>query len=51
MEKDLKEKLAETIEILSNKINDEMKADEALKVTQAALNMAHTIKVLYPPKE
>ena len=41
-----KKKLIEAIGVLSEKINKELKADDALKFTQAALNAANTIRCL-----
>jgi len=38
-----KEKLTKAIEILADKITDDIKADDALKFTQAAQNAANTI--------
>jgi len=43
---DTKKKLLKTIEILADKIKGDVKADDALKYTQSALNVAHTIQVL-----
>lgn len=37
----MKEKIDKAIEVLADKINTNVKADEALKFTQAALNLAH----------
>lgn len=34
------------IKLLANKITSDTKADDALKFTQAALNLAHTAQVL-----
>ena len=34
------------IKLLAQKIDDAVKADDALKFTQAALNLAHTAAVL-----
>jgi len=41
-----KEKMVNAIEALADKINDNVKADDALKFTQAALNAAHVIQVM-----
>lgn len=41
-----KAKLIKAIEILADKIKDDIQADEALKFTQAALNAANTIRTL-----
>lgn len=41
-----KTKLTKAIEFLADKINSDVKADDALKYTQAALNAANTIKLL-----
>ena len=38
-----KEKLTKAIEILADKITKDIKADDALKFTQAATNAANTI--------
>ena len=38
-----KEKLTKAIEVLADKITGEIKADDALKYTQAANNAANTI--------
>ena len=38
-----KEKLAKAIEVLADKIKDDIKADDALKFTQAAANAANTM--------
>jgi hypothetical protein len=38
-----KEKLVKAIEVLADKITSDMKADDALKYTQAACNAANTI--------
>ena len=43
---DTKKKLLNTIEILVDKIKSDVKADDALKYTQSALNVAHTIQVI-----
>lgn len=40
------EKLVKAIEVLSDKITGDVKADEALKFTQAALNVANTMITL-----
>lgn len=42
----MNEKLEKAIEALASKITDDIKGDDALKLTQAALNMAHTLQVL-----
>jgi len=41
-----KEKLVKAIEVLADKITDIIKADDALKFTQAAANAANTICAL-----
>lgn len=41
-----KEKLVRAIESLSDKVSGDIKADDALKYTQAALNAANTIRTL-----
>ncbi len=40
------DRLVKAIEVLADKIKADVKADDALKYTQAALNAAHTITVL-----
>jgi len=35
------------IKVLTKKINKETKPDEALKYTQAALNLAHVLATIY----
>ena len=40
---DTKEKLIKAIKVLADKITSEIKADDALKFTQAANNAANTI--------
>jgi len=45
------EKLVNAIEVLSDKINGDVKADDALKFSQAALNTAHTINILNSMKK
>jgi len=42
----MKEELEKAIKILAEMITKDMKADDALKYTQAALNAAHTIQVI-----
>ena len=42
----MEEKIDRAIEILAGKIVQSVKADEALKYTQAALNLAHTKGIL-----
>ena len=46
-----KEKLVRAIEVLSDKITGDIKADDALKYTQAALNAAHTMQVMAQTKQ
>ena len=46
MADDTRKKLIKAIEVLSDKITGEIKADDALKFTQAASNAANTIRVL-----
>jgi hypothetical protein len=41
-----KEKLVKAIEVLADKITGDIKADDALKYTQAAANAANTICAL-----
>ena len=43
---DTKDKLVKAIEVLADKITGDIKADDALKYTQAAQNAAHTICAL-----
>jgi hypothetical protein len=43
---DTKEKLVKVIEVLADKITSDIKADDALKYTQAANNAANTICTL-----
>lgn len=38
--------IASAIKVLAEKITSSVKADDALKYTQAALNLAHTDQVL-----
>ena len=38
------------IKVLAAKIGGDVKSDDALKYTQAALNLAHTLQVLAQPK-
>ena len=46
MAENAKDKLVKAIEILMNKITNNIKADDALKYTQAAANIASTICAL-----
>jgi len=46
MEDQTKKKILSAIESLANKIDKDVKADDALKYTQAALNAAHTLQVM-----
>lgn len=39
-------KIEEAIEVLAVKITKDVRGDDALKLTQAALNLAHTLKSL-----
>ena len=41
------EKLAKAIEVLADKITGDIKSDDALKFTQAALNTANTVRQLH----
>ena len=43
MAENTKEKLMKAIEVLADKITGDVKADDALKYTQAATNAANTI--------
>lgn len=42
----MQEKITTAIKLLAEKINAGVKADDALKFTQAALNLAHTSQVV-----
>jgi hypothetical protein len=42
----MKDEIEKAIKCLAEKIKGEIKADDALKFTQAALNMAHTAATL-----
>lgn len=46
MEKDVEAKLINVIKILSDKITKDVKSEDALCYTQAALNAAHVAVVL-----
>ena len=46
MAKEAEKKLVRVIESLADEIKDGVKADDALKYTQAALNAANTIQTL-----
>ena len=46
MENKADQKLTKAIEVLADKIAGDIKADDALKYTQAALNAAHTAIVI-----
>lgn len=46
MAESTKDKLVKAIEVLADKINGDIKADDALKFTQAAANAANTICAL-----
>ena len=50
MSKKVQEKLVKAIEVLADKISGEIKSDDALKFTQAALNAAHVMHVMSPKK-
>jgi hypothetical protein len=39
--------IKDAIQLLSEKIIQEIKPDDALKFTQAALNLAHTARLLF----
>ena len=41
----MKEKIDEAIELLAGKITGDIKSEDALRYTQAALNLAHVIQV------
>lgn len=41
----MKENINKAIEVLAKKVTDDVKADDALKFTQAALNLAHVLAV------
>lgn len=51
MSKQTEEKLVKAIEVLANKINHDVGANDALKYTQAALNAANTLRTLPTNKE
>ena len=38
-------KIKEAIEVLAKRITVDVKSDDALKITQAALNLAHVLQV------
>ena len=42
----MKTEIETAMKVLTEKVNNNVKADEALKFTQAALNLAHTSHVL-----
>lgn len=42
----MKTEIEKAIELLAQKITTNVKADDALKFTQAALNLAHVMSVL-----
>ena len=46
MSEEAKEKLVKAIEVLADKITGDIKADDALKFTQAANNAANTMACL-----
>jgi len=50
MKEATEEKLVKAIEVLADKIESSLNADNALKYTQAALNAAHTIQVMSIPE-
>lgn len=41
----MEENINKAIEVLAKKITDDVKSDDALKYTQAALNLAHVLSV------
>jgi len=43
--------IEDAITLLAEKITGEVKADDALKYTQSALNLAHTMQVLKQTKQ
>ena len=45
----MEETINNAIKFLASKVNGETKADDALKYTQAALNLAHTKAILSRP--
>ena len=51
MADEVKGKLVKAIEVLADKIKDDIKSDDALKYTQAATNVAHAICTLENLKE
>jgi hypothetical protein len=42
----MKTEIEKAIKLLAEKITDSVKGDDALKFTQAALNLAHTLAML-----
>lgn len=42
----MKERLEKAIKVLAEKINSDVKADEAMKFMQAALNAAHVRQII-----
>jgi hypothetical protein len=42
----MKEEIEEVIKLLKKKASGDIKGDEALKLSQAALNLAHVVQVL-----
>ena len=51
MSEKVQKKLVKAIEVLADKISGEIKSDDALKFTQAALNATHAIQVMSSPKK
>ena len=42
----MEKKVTEAIELLAGKITDNVRGDEAMRITQAMLNLAHTLITL-----
>ena len=47
MAESMEAKLIKAIGVLTDKITNDVKADDALKYTQAANNIAHTLHIVY----
>lgn len=46
----MKTEIEKAIKLLAEKITGDVKSDDALKLTQAALNLAHTAQVISQAK-
>ena len=46
----MKEAAEAAIKVLANKVTSDTKSDDALRYTQAALNLAHVLATLYNMK-